>query len=46
MTGDVANAQKSWSEAREVCQKFCMDLVALESAEEDQFILDKVENGT
>jgi len=32
--------QKSWEEARKTCQKYCMDLVTIESQSEDKMISD------
>ena len=32
--------QKSWQKAREICQKFCMDLITIDSLKEDQLVKD------
>lgn len=38
--------QLSWTEARDFCRARCMDLVSLETLEENDFIKERVSKGT
>ena len=42
---DLKNAQKTWLEAKETCERFCMQLVSIEGPDENVMVSDHVQKG-